>query len=58
MYVIGVVEFFRASTIINNRIYMSFEILSVVAIVYFICAFTLSQIAGHLEKKVEKQINT
>lgn len=58
VYVIGVVEFFRASTIINNRIYMSFEILSIVAIIYFICAFTLSQIAGHLEKKVEKQLNT
>jgi len=58
VYVIGVVEFFRASTIINNRIYMSFEILSIVAIVYFICAFTLSQIANHLEKKVEKQLNT
>ncbi len=58
VYVIGVVEFFRAATIINNRIYMSFEILSITAIIYFICAFTLSQIAGHLEKKVEKQINT
>jgi len=58
VYVIGVVEFFRASTIINNRIYMSFEILSIVAIIYFICAFTLSQIANHLEKKVEKQLNT
>ena len=58
VYVIGVVEFFRAATIINNRIYMSFEILSFIAIVYFLCAFTLSKIAGHLEKKVEKQINT
>ncbi len=58
VYVIGVVEFFRAATIINNRIYMSFELLSITAIIYFICAFTLSQIAGHLEKKVEKQINT
>ncbi len=58
VYVIGVVEFFRAATIINNRIYMSFELLSIAALIYFICAFTLSQIAGHLEKKVEKQINT
>jgi polar amino acid transport system permease protein len=58
VYVIGVVEFFRAATIINNRIYMSFEILSFVAIVYFLCAFTLSKIAGQLEKKVEKQLNT
>jgi polar amino acid transport system permease protein len=58
VYVIGVVEFFRAATIVNNRIYMSFEILSFVAIVYFICAFTLSKIAGTLEKRVEKQINS
>lgn len=57
VYVIGVVEFFRAATIINNRIYMSFEILSFVAIVYFLCAFTLSKIAGQLEKKVEKQLH-
>jgi len=57
VYVIGVVEFFRASTIINNRIYMDFEILSFVAFVYFVCAFTLSKIAGKLEKSVEKQIN-
>lgn len=58
VYVIGVVEFFRAATIVNNRIYMSFEILSFIAIVYFICAFTLSKIAGQLEKKVEKQLHT
>jgi len=58
VYVIGVVEFFRAATIINNRIYMSFEILSFVAIIYFLCAFTLSKIATQLEKKVEKQLNS
>ena len=58
VYVIGVVEFFRAATIVNNRIYLSFEILSFVAIIYFMCAFTLSKIAGQLEKKVEKQLNT
>jgi polar amino acid transport system permease protein len=58
VYVIGVVEFFRAATIINNRIYMSFEILSFVAIVYFICAFTLSRLAFQLEKKVKKQLHT
>jgi len=58
VYVIGVVEFFRAATIVNNRIYMSFEIISFIAIIYFMCAFTLSKIAGQLEKKVAKQINT
>ena len=58
VYAIGVVEFFRAATIINNRIYMSFEILSFVAFVYFLCAFTLSKIAGRLEKTVAKQLNS
>ncbi len=58
VYVIGVVEFFRAATIVNNRIYMSFEILSFIAIIYFLCAFTLSKIAGQLEKKVEKQLHS
>ncbi|MEA3490854.1 MAG: amino acid ABC transporter permease [Campylobacterota bacterium] len=57
VYVIGVVEFFRAATIVNNRIYMSFEILSFVAIVYFVSAFTLSKIAEQLEKKVAKQLH-
>jgi len=58
VYIIGVIEFFRAATIVNNRIYMSFEIFSFVAIVYFICAFTLSKIAGKLEESVEKQLNS
>lgn len=58
VYVIGVMELFRAATIVNNRIYMSFEILSFVAIIYFICAFSLSRIANHLENKTKNQINT
>ncbi len=58
VYIIGVVEFFGAAKIINSRIYMSFEILSFVAMIYFIFAFTLSKMASKLEKKVEKQLNT
>lgn len=58
VYVIGVVEFFRASTIVNNRIYMSFEILSFVAIVYFLCAFSLSRMADKLEKSTKNQVHT
>ena len=58
VYIIGVMEFFRASTIVNNRIYMSFEILSFVGIIYFLCAFSLSRIANHLENKTKNQINT
>jgi len=57
VYVIGITEFFRAATIKVNTTYMSFEILSFVALVYFICAFTLSKIAGQIEKRVEKQLH-
>lgn len=58
VYVIGVVEFFRAATIVNNRIYMSFEVLSFVAIVYFLCAFSLSRMADKLEKQTKNQVHT
>ncbi len=56
-YTIGVIEFFRAATIINNRLYLSFEIFSFVALVYFAIAFSMSKYASNLEKKVEKQLN-
>lgn len=58
VYIIGVIELFRAATIVNNRIYMSFEILSFVAITYFICSFSLSKIAQKLEQDTSKQINS
>ncbi len=57
-YTIGVIEFFRAATIINNRLYLSFEIFSFVALVYFSIAFSMSKFSEHLERKVEKQLNT
>ncbi len=56
-YTIGVIEFFRAATIINNRLYLSFEIFSFVALIYFSIAFSMSKYAAKLEKKVEKQLN-
>ncbi len=56
-YTIGVIEFFRAATIINNRLYLSFEIFSFVALVYFSIAFSMSKFSHMLEKKVEKQLN-
>ncbi|WP_024790591.1 MULTISPECIES: amino acid ABC transporter permease [unclassified Lebetimonas] len=56
-YTIGVIEFFRAATIINNRLYISFEVFSFVALVYFSIAFSMSKFSHHLEKKVEKQLN-
>jgi len=57
VYTIGVIEFFRAATIINNRLYLSFEIFSFVAFVYFCIAFSMSKFSHMLERKVEKQLN-
>ncbi|HIC86819.1 MAG TPA: amino acid ABC transporter permease [Aquificae bacterium] len=34
-YIIGVIELTRAAVIINNRLYLSFEVFSFVALVYF-----------------------
>jgi len=56
-YTIGVIEFFRAATIINNRLYLSFEVFSFVALVYFSISFSVSKFSHILEKKVQKQLN-
>lgn len=42
VYLVGVIDFFRAATIINNREYKSFEIFTFVAIVYFVICFSMS----------------
>ncbi|WP_457567269.1 amino acid ABC transporter permease [Desulfurobacterium sp.] len=56
-YIIGVIEFFRAATILNNRLFLSMEIFTIVAIVYFVIAFSVSRIARYLEVKWRKQLS-
>ena len=56
-YIIGVIEFFRAATILNNRLFLSIEIFTVVAVVYFIIASLVSKFARHLEYKWRKQLS-
>lgn len=63
-YIIGVIEFFRAATIVNNREFASIEIFAFVAVVYFGVCFVLSRLAewcrarlgarelGHVEAKL------
>jgi polar amino acid transport system permease protein len=52
LYIIGVIEFFRAATIVNNREFASFEIYTFVAIVYFVCCYSLSQLGEWLQRRL------
>lgn len=51
-YIIGTIEFFRAAVIVNNREFISYEIFAFVAIVYFICCYSMSSASGWLERRM------
>lgn len=53
-YIIGVTEFFRAANNVNNRVYRSYEIYGFVAIVYFVCCYSLSLISQLLERRLAR----
>ena len=50
LYVIGVVEFFRAATIVNSREFRPMEIFLFVAVVYLCCGMVASAIGAWLER--------
>lgn len=52
MYIIGVVDFFRAATIVNNREFQSFKIYTFVALVYFVSCFSISHVGRWCERKL------
>ena len=52
-YIIGIIEFFRAATILNNRTFKSVEIYVFVGVVYFICDYLMSLGSKKLERKWE-----
>ena len=52
-YIIGVTEFFRAANNVNNRVYQSYLIYSFVAVVYFLCCYSLSLLGRHLERRLD-----
>ena len=51
VYVIGVVEFFEAATIVNQRELIPYTIYTLLAVVYFICCYALSVIVHRLDPK-------
>ncbi|HEV8614753.1 MAG TPA: amino acid ABC transporter permease [Methylomirabilota bacterium] len=53
-YIIGVTEFFRAANNVNNRVYRSYEIYGFVAVVYFVCCYSLSLLSQVLERRLAR----
>ena len=53
--IVGVIEFFRAATIVNNREYASIQIYSFVAIVYFVICFGFSQFGEWCRRRLGAQ---
>ena len=52
VYIIGVIEFFRAATIVNERDFKSEEVFAFVGAVYFINCFCMSSAAKVLERRL------
>ena len=52
-YIIGVTEFFRASNNVNNRVYQSYVIYGFVAVVYFLCCYSLSLVGRYIERRLD-----
>jgi polar amino acid transport system permease protein len=50
-FVIGVIEFFRAGTIVNGRENASFSVFTFIAAVYFVCCFALSRLGQRLGQR-------
>ncbi|MBI2131654.1 MAG: amino acid ABC transporter permease [Candidatus Tectomicrobia bacterium] len=50
-FVIGVIEFFRSGTIVNGRENASFSVFTFIAVVYFVCCFSLSRLGHRLGQR-------
>jgi polar amino acid transport system permease protein len=51
-YIIGVIEFFRAAVIVNNREFISYEIFAFVGMVYFVFCYSMSLASKFIEKRL------
>ena len=56
IFVIGVVDFFRAATIVNNREFKSFEIFAFVALVYFVPCTIISRWSRSMEGRKTNRV--
>ena len=50
-YVIGIIEFFHAATIVNSRELIPYTTYAMLAIVYFVCCYVIAVIVRRLDPK-------
>jgi His/Glu/Gln/Arg/opine family amino acid ABC transporter permease subunit len=55
VYIIGVIEFFRAASIVNERDFKSMEIFTFVGFVYFVNCFCMSTLARWYERRLQRK---
>jgi ABC-type amino acid transport system permease subunit len=55
VYIIGVIEFFRAASIVNERDFKSLEIFTFVGVVYFVNCFCMSMLARWYERRLQRK---
>jgi polar amino acid transport system permease protein len=53
VYVIGIIDFFRAVVLVNNREFAPYALYTTMAVVYFICCYILSVIVKKLDPKYD-----
>lgn len=51
VYIVGVIEFFRAMQIVNNRVYAPFATYTLLAIVYFICCWLITKLEVFIKQR-------
>lgn len=51
VYVVGIIDFFRAVIIVNNRDFAPYALYVTLAVVYFLCCYTLSSLVRKLDPK-------
>jgi His/Glu/Gln/Arg/opine family amino acid ABC transporter permease subunit len=51
VYIIGVIDFFRAATLINNSVYRPYEVYTFVGLVYLVPATLFSRLSRMLERQ-------
>jgi His/Glu/Gln/Arg/opine family amino acid ABC transporter permease subunit len=55
VYIIGVIEFFRAASIVNERDFKSLEVFTFVGVVYFVNCFCMSTLARWYERRLQRK---
>jgi polar amino acid transport system permease protein len=51
VYVIGVVDLFRAVILINNRVFAPYTLYTVMALIYFLCCYAISRLVRYFDPK-------